>query len=101
MTEQAARTLNLSEIRKEIDQIDREMVILFEKRLACVSDVARYKYANHQPIFDAVREKAVIDKNTSRLAHPENADYYRLFMQNLMDLCKKVEREVIDAQTEI
>lgn len=98
MIKKEAADLDLSQIRLKIDSIDRQMAELFEARLDCVSDVARYKDAHHQPIFDAVREKAVIDKNVKRLSNPDNADYYRVFMQQLMDLCKTVEREVIDGQ---
>ncbi|MGN0194602.1 MAG: chorismate mutase [Pseudoramibacter sp.] len=88
--------LDLNSIRKEIDNIDRQMINLFKKRLDCVSDVARYKHENGLPIYDETREKAVIAK---RQAQVEWA--YRKhvgdFMQALMDQCKIAEEEVIEA----
>lgn len=87
--------LNLNDIRKDIDSIDRQMIALFKKRLDCVSDVARYKHENGLPIYDETREKAVIAK---RQAQVEKAYKKRVgeFMQVLMDQCKIVEAEVIE-----
>jgi monofunctional chorismate mutase len=96
LTNTAADPANLKAIRKSIDAIDRQMAALYEARLNCAAAVARYKHARHQPIFDAVREKAVIDKNVSRLKDPEAyGHYYRAFLQHLMDQCKDLEAAVI------
>ena len=35
--------LDLMKIREEIDEVDRQLVSLYEKRIALASDVARYK----------------------------------------------------------
>jgi len=35
--------MDLLEIRKELDILDREIVHLFEKRMSLVEDVARFK----------------------------------------------------------
>ena len=49
--------MELNELRLELDQIDREMVSLFEKRMRVCEDVARWKLENGRPILDASREK--------------------------------------------
>jgi monofunctional chorismate mutase len=96
LTNTAANPENLNAIRESIDAIDRQMAALYEARLNCATAVAHYKHVRHQPIFDAVREKAVIDKNVSRLKNPEAyGHYYRAFLQHLMDQCKDLEAAVI------
>lgn len=45
------------ELRKEIDQIDRELVQLVEKRMKVSTEIAEYKLANNIPVMDAQREK--------------------------------------------
>ena len=35
--------MKLDQIRKDIDQIDQELVTLLEKRLVCVSQIIEYK----------------------------------------------------------
>ena len=58
----------LQQARTEIDAIDAEMAVLFERRMRAVADVARYKAQTGKPVFDAVREAAVLEKNTARRA---------------------------------
>ena len=57
----------LQQARSEIDRIDAEMAALFERRMRAVADVARYKAQTGKPVFDAVREAAVLEKNAARL----------------------------------
>ena len=48
---------DLSEIRREIDDIDRQMVSLYEQRMQLAADVADYKIANHKNVYDKAREQ--------------------------------------------
>ena len=49
--------MELKELRTQLDQIDRQMVSLFEQRMRVCEDVARWKMANDRPVLDASREK--------------------------------------------
>ena len=57
----------LDEARIEIDDVDKQMAKLFERRMKAVEDVIKYKIENNKPIFDASREKDVIAKNVARI----------------------------------
>ena len=46
----------LAQIRQELDEIDREMVKLFERRMTLCREVARTKLAQGKPVLDASRE---------------------------------------------
>lgn len=46
---------DLLELRDEIDEIDRNLVALFEKRMTISEEVARYKIANGKKVFDKER----------------------------------------------
>ena len=52
---------DLSEIRVEIDEIDRELIALFKRRMDCARDVGYYKKANNVPILNAKREEEILD----------------------------------------
>ena len=67
--------MDLSECRKEIDNIDKELVKLFEKRMNVAINVAKYKIENNLPIFNEAREVEVIKKNVDRL---NNKEYSKL-----------------------
>ncbi len=61
---------DLSESRKEIDEIDEKIIDLFEKRMSLCRDVAEYKLNNGRPVLDREREKqklaAVREKEKDR-----------------------------------
>ncbi|WP_303975195.1 chorismate mutase [Streptococcus merionis] len=62
---------NLETSRHHIDQIDRELVVLLEKRLHEVKQVIAYKKAHDLPVLDSDREQAVLDKVASFVSKPE------------------------------
>ena len=51
---------DLQECRRQIDEIDSEILRLFEKRMKVSEDVANYKIRTGKPVFDAVRELSLI-----------------------------------------
>ena len=58
--------MDLSECRKEIDKIDKELVELFERRMNVAIKVAEYKIENNLPILNEAREAEVIEKNINQ-----------------------------------
>ena len=55
----------LDELRLQIDEIDKQMAILFEKRMNIVKEIANYKKDNNYPIYDQSRETFVLIRNGS------------------------------------
>lgn len=53
---------DLEQCRKEIDEIDQQLIKLFEQRMQVSKDVVTYKLAHDMEIFQPQREKAVIEK---------------------------------------
>lgn len=49
------------ELRREIDEIDRELMRLFEKRMQVSEEIAQYKFSRDIAVFDSSREKEVIE----------------------------------------
>ena len=43
--------MDLEEIRKEIDQLDRQIAQLLTRRMECSNEVAAFKKANGLPIY--------------------------------------------------
>ena len=58
---------NLDEIREQINQIDDQMVKLFEERMKAAEKVAEYKKERSLPIKDEAREKIVIEKGCAKI----------------------------------
>ncbi len=85
--------MNLEEIRKEIDSIDKQLVELYTKRMECSRRVAEYKLENGMRIFDPERELRVLDKVE------ENAGKYglsaRQLYATLMELSRALQHELL------
>ncbi len=80
-------SLDLSEIRKNIDVIDTQLLELFKQRMALTGDVARYKAENNMVVFQGDREKAIIDRVKANA--PENIRESAAFLfMNIMDISK-------------
>ena len=71
--------LDIDKLRNEIDDIDKQIIELFEKRMDVVLNVAKYKMERNLPIFNGARENAVIEKNLKRLKNKEYSDYAKSF----------------------
>ncbi len=54
--------MDLNQLRNNIDDIDRQILELFMKRMELCRNVADYKKANNLPVFQGGREKQVIDR---------------------------------------
>ena len=49
--------VDLSITRTKIDEIDRQIISLFNERMKLADDVANYKIATDKPVYDPIREK--------------------------------------------
>ena len=74
--------MELNELRIQLDQIDRQMVSLFEKRMRVCEDVARWKVANDRPVLDASREKEKLQAVADQL--PEDLQEYGMSLYSLL-----------------
>ena len=79
--------MDLSEIRQQIDGIDRELVRLFCERMNLSAQVADYKKANNLPIFVPARERAILQK-VAEMAGPEMENYTRVLYSMLFELSR-------------
>lgn len=86
----------LEQQRQQIDQIDRELVRLFEARMHVVEEVAQIKLKHHLPILDAQREKQVITKVQGYLANSEFEDALANFYTELMRISRQHQQQWID-----
>ena len=53
--------MRIEDVRKEIDQVDREIVRLIARRQDLAGKIARTKFTSGLPIHDAERTKAIMD----------------------------------------
>ena len=83
--------LDLKEIRNKLDEIDTQLVELFEKRMALCSDVAEFKIQTGKKVYDGERERQKLEAVTAMADTDFNKKgVYELFSQ-IMTISRKLQ----------
>lgn len=89
------RMRELAQIRQELDEIDREMVKLFERRMMLCREVARTKLAQGKPVLDASREAQVLESRAAMLADASLAEAVRALYREMMALSRQEQEKLL------
>lgn len=79
----------LDEQRLVIDEIDSQLVELFEKRMNVSEKIALFKYQNSIPVVDSKREQEVINRNILKLKDKSFEDEAQEFFKSLIEISRK------------
>lgn len=86
----------LEDIRRELDAVDRDMVRLFERRMALAGQVAAYKMAHHLPVLDSSREEQVLASRAAMLEEPRLAHSVRTLYEEIMRLSRQEQQRILE-----
>lgn len=86
--------MELSELRQQIDGIDRQLVDLFIKRMNVAAEVAEYKRENGMNVLDASRERALLAK-VSELSGEDFEEYTRTLYATVLDLSRSYQHKCL------
>lgn len=93
---------SLQNLRNEIDEIDKQLVELFEKRMETVLKVAQYKKENNIPILNKNREDEVIEKNIKYLRNKGFKRAEAEFLKSVMTISRKAQaKEIFEYSMEV
>lgn len=84
----------IDKIRNELDEIDDQLIKLFEKRMRISDEVAKIKLEDNIGLTDDTREKNIIDKAIS-LVNQEYKGETIAYIRSLMGLSKIRQRKVL------
>lgn len=90
---------DLSEIRREINEIDEQLVELFRRRMDCSKAVAEYKISNNIPVLNADREREILDSVERRGG--EYGSYARLLYTNIMELSRALQHGMMKSGSKL
>ena len=91
--------MDISELRTQIDAVDRELVELFKKRMNIAADGAEYKRQNNMKVLDASRERALLAK-VSELSGEEFEEYTRVLYSSILDLSRSYQHKRLGTSSE-
>lgn len=91
--------MELAEIRKDIDRIDRQLLELFKRRMDCARAVGEYKLEHDIPILNVQRENEILDK-----VEADGGEYgyaARLLYSNIMELSRALQHDIVGSGKEM
>lgn len=90
--------VDLMECRKRIDEIDRQMVELFEKRMELAMDIAAYKKSVGKPIFDAAREEEKLATLRELTQNEFNRKAIADLFKQIMSMSRRLQYTLLENQ---
>jgi chorismate mutase len=87
--------MDISELRKQIDELDRRLVELLSQRAQAAHEIGRLKRVAGMPIYEPDREQTVFE-NVRRVNRGPLRDH-ELFSiyQRIMDIMRQIQQEEI------
>ena len=88
----------LESARAQIEDIDRQMAELFERRMKCSEEIAAYKKKNGIPVSDPGREKALEDRNEKYIGKEAIRSYYRDFLKSVIGISRQYQNDILSEE---
>ena len=85
----------LENVREEINSTDREMALLFERRMKAAAEIGKYKAENALPVRNEKRERALGEKNLTYIKTDELKAFYTEFLKKVIDLSCEYQQSII------
>jgi len=87
--------MDISDWRRKIDEIDRQLVELISKRAQAAHEIGRLKRAARMPIYEPDRERTVFEKVRGGNPGPlSDVDLLRIY-ERIIDVMRKIQKEEI------
>lgn len=90
--------IDLAQLRSQIDDIDQNIVALYEQRMEVAANVARYKIESGKKVFDKAREEEKIRKVKSLTHNEFNSHGIEELFEQIMAMSRKLQYQMIAEQ---
>lgn len=87
--------MDLLELRKQIDEIDSQIVELYERRMEVAKGVAEYKISVGKKVFDKQREMEKLEKVRSMTHNEFNAHGIEELFEQIMSMSRKLQYQLL------
>ena len=92
--------MDLQELRVQIDEIDKELIKLFEKRMDVAAGIAAWKRENHIPVLDSARERDKINA-VGAAARADLSTYTQMLYSMMFELSRSYQEELSRQKTDL
>ena len=92
---------DLSRIREEIDEIDSQIVAMYEERMRRTTEVAEYKISVGKPVLDRQREKEKLKTVKSQVQAEENRYGVGELFEQIMAMSRKRQYQLLNQHGQV
>lgn len=90
--------MDLQKLRGQIDEIDEQIVKLYEKRMQVCAEVAEYKIVSGKKVFDKAREEEKLAKIKAMAHNDRNAHGLTELFEQIMSMSRKLQYQLLAEQ---
>lgn len=81
----------LEELRQQLDEIDDQIVKLYEDRMRICAQVGKYKIRNGRKVADRQREREKLQDAASKVSFEYNKKEIRKLYKHLMSMSRRLQ----------
>ncbi len=93
--------MNLDDLRKDIDKIDKELIKLFEKRMDVATKIAEYKKKNDMNVLDVQRQRQKLADICEQTDDEDMKRYLRTLYSVIFELSCSKQNKLLKKDTEL
>jgi chorismate mutase len=90
--------MTLEELRKQIDELDRQLVVLLSKRAETALEAGRLKVATLLPIYEPAREKLIYENVRAANKGPLPDIELTHIFERIIDVMRALQRNELASQ---
>lgn len=85
----------LDSLRVKIEEVDQEILLLFEKRMEIIRKISQYKKLHNVAVVDLDRETTLINKYSKSLKNKDLSIYYHELLATFLKISKDYQKELL------
>ena len=87
---------HLDDLRRDIDEVDREILQLLARRMQLVLQVGEFKRKHHLAVYDPERERRMLERLASNSPAPLSAESAKRIFERLIDESRSLEQRHVN-----
>jgi len=93
--------MNISDWRRKMDEIDKQLVELLNERCKCALEIGHLKLQSKIPLYQPAREKEVLDNAETNNQGPLSHEAIRRLFERIIDEARSAERIAMHSESSI
>lgn len=93
--------MDLKDLRKDIDKVDKELIKLFEKRMDIASKIAEYKKKNDMNVLDSARQRQKLADICAQTEDEDMKRYLRTLYSVIFELSCSKQNKLLKKDTDL